>query len=35
MDLEGGNGQYFARAKEAVERFVDTMLAISESLDSQ
>lgn len=35
MDLEGGNGQYFARAKEAVERFVESMMAISEALDSQ
>ena len=35
MDLEGGNGQYFARAKESVERFVDSMVGISESLDSQ
>ncbi len=35
MDLEGGNGQYFARAKEAVERFVESMVAISEALDAQ
>ena len=35
MDLEGGNGQYFSRAKEAVERFVNAMVAMSESLDSQ
>ncbi len=35
MDLEGGNGLYFAVAKEAVERFVDSMVAISESLDEQ
>ncbi len=34
MDLEGGNGQYFARAKRAVEQFVERMVAISESLDS-
>ncbi len=34
MDLEGGNGQYFARAKRLVEQFVDRMVAISESLDS-
>lgn len=33
MDLEGGNGQYFARAKKTVERFVERMTAISESLD--
>ena len=35
MDLEGGNGQYFERAKEAVERFVDAMVAISEGMDLQ
>ena len=35
MDLEGGNGLYFTAAKEAVERFVASMLGISESLDSQ
>ena len=35
MDLEGGNGQYFARAKRSVEQFVDRMVSISESLDSQ
>ena len=34
MDLEGGNGQYFARAKRVVEQFVERMVAISESLDS-
>ena len=35
MDLEGGNGRYFNTAKEAVEEFVERMVAISESLDSQ
>ena len=35
MDLEGGNGQYFARAKQLVEQFVETMVAMSEALDSQ
>ena len=35
MDLEGGNGQYFARAKRSVEQFVERMVTISESLDSQ
>ena len=35
MDLEGGNGQYFERAKRVVEQFVDRMVAISESLDSE
>ncbi len=35
MDLEGGNGQYFARAKLLVEQFVATMVAMSEALDSQ
>ncbi len=35
MDLEGGNGQYFARAKGLVEQFVGRMVALSESLDSQ
>ncbi len=35
MDLEGGNGQYFARAKGLVEQFVDRMVAISKSSDSQ
>ena len=34
MDLEGGNGQYFARAKRSVEQFVDRMVAMSESLDT-
>ena len=34
MDLEGGNGQYFERAKRLVEQFVERMVAISESLDS-
>ena len=31
MDLEGGNGWYFATARKAAHRFVETMLAISES----
>ena len=35
MDLEGGNGLYFSVAKEAVEKFVDSMVRISESLDIQ
>ena len=35
MDLEGGNGQYFARAKNLVEQFVERMVAMSESLDSE
>ena len=35
MDLEGGNGQYFTIAKEAVERFVDSLIAISEAMDSR
>lgn len=35
MDLEGGNGRYFATAKEAVEQFVQRMLTISELLDCQ
>lgn len=35
MDLEGGNGQYFDRAKRLVDQFVDRMVRISESLDSQ
>ena len=35
MDLEGGNGQYFERAKRVVEQFVDLTVRISESLDSQ
>ena len=35
MDLEGGNGQYFDRAKRLVEQFVGQMIAISESLDSK
>ena len=34
MDLEGGNGVYFSVAREAVERFVDSLVAISEVLDS-
>ena len=33
MDLEGGNGQYFNRAKRTVERFVNSLVAISEGLD--
>ena len=35
MDLERGNGQYFARAKNLVEQLVGRMAAISESVDSQ
>ena len=35
MDLEGGNGRYFDMAKDSVERFVDRMVTISESLDPQ
>ena len=31
MDLEGGNGWYFATARKAVHRFVEAMLDISES----
>ena len=31
MGLEGGNGRYFATARKAVHRFVETMLTISES----
>ena len=34
MDLEGGNGQYFARARMLVDQFVERMVAMSESLDS-
>ena len=33
MDLEGGNGLYFAIARRSVHRFVERMLAISESAD--
>ena len=33
MDLEGGNGLYFNRAKRLVEQFVEQMVAISEALD--
>ena len=35
MDLEGSNGQYFTRAKGLVQQFVERMVVISESLDSQ
>lgn len=35
MDLEGGNGQYFDRAKSLVDQFVDRMVRISETLDSR
>ena len=35
MDLEGGNGQYFDRAKRLVNQFVEIMTAMSESLDSR
>ena len=35
MDLEGGNGQYFDRAKRLVQGFVDIMVTMSERLDSQ
>ncbi len=31
MDLEGGNGWYFATARKAVHRFVEIALAMSES----
>ena len=31
MDLEGGNGWYFATARKAVHRFVEIMVAMSES----
>ena len=31
MDLEGGNGWYFATARKAVHRFVEIVLAMSES----
>lgn len=34
MDLEGGNGQYFDRAKRVVEQFVERMVTMSESLDT-
>lgn len=34
MDLEGGNGQYFARAKRVVEQFVERMVEISGEPDS-
>ena len=33
MDLNGGNGQFFSAAKEAVEQFIECMLAISEAPD--
>ena len=35
MDLEGGNGQYFARAKSLVGQFVDVMASMSEALESE
>ena len=35
MDHNGGNGWFFATAKESVEQFVGRMVAISESLDSK
>ena len=31
MDLEGGNGWYFATARKAVHHFVEIMVAMSES----
>ena len=34
MDLEGGNGWYFATAREAVHRFVEIMVAMSESSEN-
>ena len=33
--MNGGNGWFFDTAKKAVEQFVDSMTAISESLDAQ
>ena len=33
MDLDGGNGRYFAMARGVVHRFVEGMLAMSESTD--
>ena len=35
MDLNGGGGWFFDTAKKSVEQFVDRMVAMSESLDSQ
>ena len=35
MDLNGGNGWFFDTAKRAVEQFVNSMVTISESLDSR
>ena len=35
MDENGGDGWFFDTAKKSVERFVDSMVSISESLDSQ
>ena len=34
MDLEGGNGWYFATARKAVHRFVEIMVAMSESSEN-
>lgn len=34
MDLEGGNGWYFATARKAVHHFVEIMLAMSESSEN-
>ena len=35
MDENGGNGWFFATAKESVEKFVERMVTISEAMDSQ
>ena len=35
MDENGGGGWFFDTAKKSIERFVDTMVEMSESLDSQ
>ena len=35
MDGNGGGGWFFDTAKKSVERFVDSMVAISEALDAQ
>ena len=35
MDENGGGGWFFDMAKQAVERFVESMVAISEALDAQ
>ena len=35
MDENGGNGWFFNTAKRSVERFVESLVAMSESLDSQ